>query len=253
MSPIAARSESRVGKIKGQPLRFIPGHGRHQKRGPRPNHKPGANPDGLCQCGCGEQTPMAKYTDLKRGLVRGKPLRFCPSHWHRIRLDERMRADDGMATCRKCGEAKPATVEWFVPNVKSRRGIRTICKRCHAEETYEANRAWRLSHPEVQSAASKRWKKANPIEHKAQADRRRAAKAKADGSHTAVDIRCQYARQGGRCFYCGARVGDDYHVDHVIPLSRGGSDGPENLVVACPFCNVSKGAKHPMDFCGRLL
>jgi 5-methylcytosine-specific restriction endonuclease McrA len=33
----------------------------------------------------------------------------------------------------------------------------------------------------------------------------------------------------------------------------GGSNGPENIVIACPHCNQSKNAKHPMDFCGRLL
>lgn len=83
--------------------------------------------------------------------------------------------------------------------------------------------------------------------------KRRAAKLGNGGSHTIEDIQVQYDRQNGCCFYCHKKVGGKYHVDHVIPIALGGSDDPENLVIACPKCNISKGAKHPQDFCGRLL
>jgi len=42
------------------------------------------------------------------------------------------------------------------------------------------------------------------------------------------------------CRYCGNYVPVG-HVDHIIPLSRGGTDDPNNLVWACPTCNLSKG------------
>lgn len=32
-------------------------------------------------------------------------------------------------------------------------------------------------------------------------------------------------------------------VDHIIPKTRGGSEAEENLVLACYWCNMSKGAK----------
>jgi len=82
--------------------------------------------------------------------------------------------------------------------------------------------------------------------------RRRARAISADGDHTAADIRAQYERQHGRCYWCGVKVGKKYHVDHVTPLCKGGSNGPENIVVSCTHCNHSKGAKHPMDFAGLL-
>lgn len=52
-----------------------------------------------------------------------------------------------------------------------------------------------------------------------------------------------YRLQKGRCKYCGRKVGKDFHVDHVVPFSRGGADHPSNLAVACPSCNLSKGDK----------
>lgn len=46
-------------------------------------------------------------------------------------------------------------------------------------------------------------------------------------------------RDGHKCNYCGAT--DDLAVDHIIPLSRGGTNDPENLTPACKPCNSSKG------------
>lgn len=45
-------------------------------------------------------------------------------------------------------------------------------------------------------------------------------------------------RDGYLCQYCGS---DATTVDHVIPISKGGTDEPDNLVAACTRCNYSKG------------
>jgi hypothetical protein len=49
-------------------------------------------------------------------------------------------------------------------------------------------------------------------------------------------------RDGAVCIYCGCTDGP-FHIDHVQPVARGGTDDPSNLVVACAFCNMSKGPK----------
>ena len=101
----------------------------------------------------------------------------------------------------------------------------------------------------------KDWVRDNPEKAKAQSERRRARELNAPGDFTGEDIERQYAAQKGRCFWCGCKVGDTYHVDHVIPLSRGGSNDPDNLVIACPSCNCSKQDKLPHEWPegGRLL
>lgn len=67
-------------------------------------------------------------------------------------------------------------------------------------------------------------------------------------------LRQELERQGSlQCHYCQKVVrlvhwsenynGDDIAtVDHVIPISRGGTDLPSNLVVACRPCNLRKGS-----------
>ena len=51
--------------------------------------------------------------------------------------------------------------------------------------------------------------------------------------------RIVFERDWHACVYCGSR--DDLQVDHAVPLSRGGSNGFENLITACERCNLSKG------------
>lgn len=57
-----------------------------------------------------------------------------------------------------------------------------------------------------------------------------------------------YERDGGRCVYCGAETGQRFHIDHVFPLAHGGNNDPDNLALACPPCNLAKGAKSILEW-----
>jgi hypothetical protein len=51
------------------------------------------------------------------------------------------------------------------------------------------------------------------------------------------------ARAGHRCEYCHAPEAVfnlPFEVEHIIPRTRGGSDGDDNLALACRSCNVFK-------------
>lgn len=53
-----------------------------------------------------------------------------------------------------------------------------------------------------------------------------------------------FKRDKFTCQYCGAQAPDAIlHVDHIHPVSEGGTDDPLNLVTACRDCNLGKGAK----------
>ena len=50
------------------------------------------------------------------------------------------------------------------------------------------------------------------------------------------------------CYYCGRRApAITLEVDHVIPISRGGTDEETNLIAACWDCNRGKSAKNPFS------
>jgi 5-methylcytosine-specific restriction endonuclease McrA len=67
-----------------------------------------------------------------------------------------------------------------------------------------------------------------------------------------------FARDGGKCQYCGARVNrnpedpNGFTYDHVTPRSRGGRTCWENVVVSCPPCNSRKGNRTPREAGMRL-
>lgn len=52
------------------------------------------------------------------------------------------------------------------------------------------------------------------------------------------------------CVYCGCEEGP-YHIDHILPSSRGGSDDVSNLALACAPCNISKRNRTPEEWGGK--
>jgi 5-methylcytosine-specific restriction endonuclease McrA len=61
--------------------------------------------------------------------------------------------------------------------------------------------------------------------------------------------RAVFARDGGRCAYCGAAAAS---IDHVVPRSRGGRHTWDNVVAACHRCNRLKADRTPADLGWRL-
>ena len=67
-----------------------------------------------------------------------------------------------------------------------------------------------------------------------------------------------FARDRGRCVYCGVktlrlrrglhRSPDRATLDHVIPKSQGGRLIRENLVLACQACNNERGTLEAGEF-----
>ncbi len=58
-----------------------------------------------------------------------------------------------------------------------------------------------------------------------------------------------FRRDDYTCTYCGVR-GVRLECDHIIPISRGGSNEYDNLTTACFKCNRAKAAKTPEEWRG---
>lgn len=197
--------------------------------------------------------------------------------------------------CSQCHTEYPATREYFYYLKSGKNGLHPWCKRCcvaankiyheknrkkreeYAQKYRDEHREQRMAYDRAYYAANKEhitqrnrkyvvahkqrtaeytrlWRAANRDKERAHSAMRRALKRANGGSYSDKDIQQLQKNQKNRCYYCQCKL-VEYHVDHIVPLSRGGSNDPSNLVLACPTCNISKRDKLPHEWSkgGRLL
>jgi 5-methylcytosine-specific restriction endonuclease McrA len=63
-------------------------------------------------------------------------------------------------------------------------------------------------------------------------------------------LRRRLEARGKRCANPCCNRRENLTIDHIVPLSKGGSDHISNLQLLCRACNLAKGARH-IDY-GRL-
>jgi 5-methylcytosine-specific restriction endonuclease McrA len=189
------------------------------------------------------------------------------------------RMPDGLAVhCKVCSAARGAA--WYVANTEKVRAQGAAWRAANPEKYKARKAAWRRANPDKAKASDDAWRAANPIKaaairaawHKANREkssavsvawckanpdrarakdhRRRARELSAPGSWTKADIATLLRQQGGKCAHswCCVDITEKRHIDHVIPLARGGTNDPRNLQLLCARCNRRKGTKHPIDF-----
>lgn len=198
-------------------------------------------------------------------------------------------AAQGLKRCSKCREVYPLSSEHFFRTKQQKDGLNTQCKRCctvwreenrehyieyHRQYYYgnhdtmlEKARATRERHAERAAAYRIVYYYANRerlldqkkdyarrhAEAIANRSRQRRARQKgAEGTHTPEDVERIRRSQNGNCWWCGKKIEGKGHIDHRIPLVRGGGNDASNLVISCPTCNMRKGKKLPSEFRGRL-
>jgi 5-methylcytosine-specific restriction endonuclease McrA len=143
--------------------------------------------------------------------------------------------------------------EWVRNNRDKRREVERRWKARNPDKvraySKPASKRWRLANPEKRREVVKRWQDANPEIVRVNSHKRRARKAKAEGSHTPDDLRALLTAQSHQCAYCRTDLRKvKKHLDHIQPLARGGSNDKTNLQWLCVPCNRSKGAKDPLQF-----
>ncbi len=246
--------------------------------------KPTDSAYGLCECGCGERTNLAPQTSRKFGRVKGEPFRFikghhsripkyvgctvdgcdgkhetgglCGKHYMRLRqtgTTELRKFFSYDRICSACGRS------WNYTRTVNRGAMPQRCPSCRVGAAREYQREWARKHREKTRESKRRWREDN-IEQMAEAraaweqthrDVRRGYQRVRDAQKrqalsiarfTPEQLRLRLSVFGNQCWMCG---GEAKAVDHVKPLSRGGSHLFCNLRPACQSCNSRKGGQWP--------
>lgn len=195
----------------------------------------------------------------KRCLVE-KPA--TPEYFYRARLGK-----GGLrAECKECKNSQ--TQIWRSANVERVRKTRRARydANIEAEKEYTLNwnrnnrqrlldrkKAYRLANQDKIKEQLREWRRGNPERVRFHTRLRKAKIRGAKGTFTQSDIDLIYKNQKGRCWWCNKKIKGTPHMDHRIPVSRGGSNNPSNIVLACAFCNQSKHDKLPHEWSDRLL
>lgn len=179
-----------------------------------------------------------KRVVIKRKTVKRKSLRA----FHSIRF------------CKTCGGIFSAVSSVYCSLAcRHRDGYKPATKRYHYVGCKECGDKMIVFDTKKRAASVKRicidCKKARKRSHERIRRRRITVKRK---PYSPIAI---YKRDGWECYICGTevhrytspnlvgRMDDEATIDHVWPLSKGGSDSPDNVKTACRKCNTAKGAR----------
>lgn len=149
-------------------------------------------------------------------------------------------------------KVKASLVAWRVKNRKKENATTAAYRANNREKLRAAAAEWRVNNPEENKARQARYRVNNPEKVNAKNRNRHACKKMAEGHHAAEDIQRIHQAQNGKCAYCKVKLGKKYHVDHIVPLAKGGSNWPANLQITCASCNSSKCDRDPIEHARRL-
>ena len=150
-------------------------------------------------------------------------------------------------------KVKAAFKDWCKNNPEKMKEFSRNNAKKHAVENRIRASKWRSENIERANERVRIWNLENPEKRRAHRYKREAIKRAADGSFTSEDIKRIYKMQNGKCPYCGIKLKMKYEIDHIIALSKGGSNYANNIQLLCTntdgnSCNQSKSAKDPIDF-----
>jgi len=97
-----------------------------------------------------------------------------------------------------------------------------------------------------------KWRLENPDKARALRHNYKARKMGNGGTYTGKELTELFEKQEGKCFYCGDLIYSSFdkelHVDHMVPLIKGGPNDITNIALACSKCNLSKHDKTAEEF-----
>ena len=198
------------------------------------------------------QTIVVKDNSVNDSIL--PTLRFCPKC-----QCETERYKDGK--CKSCAHIR--SKEWRLKNPDKSRELTSKWVALNKEQS-DAHKAkwasenkakkiisdarWNKDNKEKVSKKNARWRENNKNKVRANWQNRKAAKLKIGGRITAGLREKLFVLQRGKCACCGLPLGDNYHMDHIMPIALGGPNTDDNIQLLRKLCNNQKYTKHPIDF-----
>jgi len=105
----------------------------------------------------------------------------------------------------------------------------------------EKSKEWYRKNIELRTRQISEWHKNNPLtpeKSRTYNNRRRCRKINAEGSFTVKEWKDLCNKYGNKCLNCG--INGTMTIDHIVPLSKGGTNWISNIQPLCRSCNAKK-------------
>lgn len=117
------------------------------------------------------------------------------------------------------------------------------------EKARARRRKWAAKNPDKLTAAIKDWGLRHPEKLQFYSATRRVCVENALSTLTLEEWQSRLVEFNFHCAYCLLPFGDETpEIDHMLPISRGGTHTYENCIPACRSCNARKSDKTPAEF-----
>ena len=161
-----------------------------------------------------------------------------------------------MKTCTKCKIEKDICL--FSKHKSTKDGHQYQCKECLKE--YRSLNKEKISNHAKEYQSLNKGKITNYAKEYRKTDKGRASSTNSNHKRRTLlkkgDVTTNEIielRKSKKCYWCNRSLNKaKVHVDHYIPLSKGGEHTLDNLVVSCSKCNLVKNAKDPLEFANEV-
>ena len=135
--------------------------------------------------------------------------------------------------------------KWSETNRERSREIKKKWSDANPEKQREAIAAWQVTNKERFDESKKKWSAENSDKLRTHCVNRR--RKLSEGTLSLDIVNTLLVRQVGNCAGCGKHLNGDYHIDHVLPIAKGGSNTDDNVQLLHSRCNLIKAAKYPWE------
>ena len=137
---------------------------------------------------------------------------------------------------------------WRKSNIERARAYNRLYNEANKERRRSYDLAKYEANPEHYRATARAWHKANRKKSNALKYARRARKA-----HAVPQRWKRSPSPDHLCYWCGTTLTPETtHIDHIMPISLGGQDTPNNTANTCANCNLTKNNTHPLVWLARI-
>lgn len=173
--------------------------------------------------------------------------RIAGAAWSALNRDKKRASHDKWAAANP-DKAKAASAAWARANPDKVNARGAKWRAANPEKVIARISRWQKANPEKHNASCARWSAANPDVRRINRQNRRARKIANGGRLSPGLTEKLFKLQRGKCACCHVSLDGGNHLDHVIPLALEGPNEDWNMQLLCGPCNLSKGAKHPVEF-----